>query len=197
MKNIILLTSLILFSATTGFSQEVTKQKEIGISFYNFDSFGIFYRTGKPSAMWRFNSAYGSAYNNESKNNDDIDKTKGFSFSLSAGREYRKVLIENLEGRVGFDVSLGYQQFKNDRDNPSYTYTRKYKTFSPGANAVLGLNYIIKQKMIIGVELSPGFYYTTGEDVTEDTNGNNQTYDIDNIGFSLTNIARISIAYRF
>jgi hypothetical protein len=196
MKTLILLSSFVLFCTTTGLSQEVTKQKEIGISFSNFDSFGLFYRTGKPSAMWRFNSVFGSAFSNESRSADDLEKFNGFSFSIRAGREYRKLLVEGLEGRVGFDVSLGYQQTEVDRD-AFYTYITKSQTISRGANAVLGLNYIIKQKLIIGVELTPGFYHITGDEVSEDPDGTSHTSDINNMSFSLSNIALLSFAYRF
>jgi hypothetical protein len=195
MKTTILLSLIILFCSSTSFSQEVIKQKEIGISFSNFDSFGFFYRTGKPSAMWRFNSVFGSGYSQQQEDDTNTYETNSFGFSVSAGREYRKILIENLEGRAGFDVALSYQSYKNEqREYPSYTSSSK--AFTPGLNVVFGLNYIVKQRVILGAELLPGFYYTTGK-ITQESSGETNTIDVSNIGFSLSNMARLTVAYRF
>ena len=58
MKKRFLLIAIAFLGFST-FAQEKTKvrTKEVGLTFYNFDGFGLTYRIGKEKAMWRFNTA--------------------------------------------------------------------------------------------------------------------------------------------
>lgn len=192
---------LLIMSAKT-YAQETYKTKEVGIVFSSFDYFGITYRTGTNKSLWRFQSLY---LNNYSKNelSDSLDyKNNGFGFNLGIGKEFRKKLSDRFEFRYGVDISLRYSQSDytyDDKTIRNRDHNRSTKAYLPGLRLVLGLNYSINEKVLIGAELLPGITYSFGHSTRFD-HGSDITYefDITGIGYGFdNNSARLSIMYRF
>jgi len=177
-------------------------QQEIGLSFSNFDNFGITYKIGKKTAMWRINTVVLSGSKlNEDDGDDDLTRSS-LGFNLQLGKEFRKLIAENLELRYGADVAFGMNYTKSDRENNTapddiLTYKRTY--YRPGFNLVLGLNYVIKDRIVIGAEVLPHFTYTFGTETTILGNGQEETHeDISGFSYGISNnSARLSISYRF
>jgi hypothetical protein len=53
MKLFTLSLSIFLISFSS-LSQDETKIKEVGLNFYNFDNYGLFYKVGAETKLWRF-----------------------------------------------------------------------------------------------------------------------------------------------
>ncbi|PIB34713.1 hypothetical protein BFP72_04460 [Reichenbachiella sp. 5M10] len=185
-------------------AQDTTKQKEIGLLFSNLDSFGLTFKMGTDRAMWRFNTL--SLKNYQSKNESDSIDSKDTSngVSVQIGREYRKEIVDNLELRVGADISFSYSSSKHTFDNKRvdpFTRQTEITHYTPGINLVLGFNYVFKESLVFGVELLPGFTYSTGTQILKDTwDGNVEKTETDLSSYSVglsNSAARLSVSYRF
>ena len=187
-------------------AQDQVKCKEIGLSTRSLlfrDDFGFIYKTGSESALWRVNTLF--AFGNHDEEASDIFEKVSMDnqITLNLGREYRKNFEEDFEFRYGFDLSFSFSHYLFTMDNPSTNEIEKSdKTISygPGVNAVIGLNYKIKNKIIIGAEILPSFHYYTGKTESIDSNVNNgQVVISDLTGFSygINNASVLfSISYR-
>lgn len=159
-------TPLLFLVAQFVFGQESSStQKEIGLAFYGFDNFGLVYRTGTPTRLWRFNNSF-ILGNNQNQKSDDTHRTdQSFGVSLSAGREFRKSIHEKIQFRSGFDFSFSFshQKFAQDDLTPNNNDSGyEWTTWRPGINAVVGVNYSLGDRMQIGFEILPGIGYTMG-----------------------------------
>ena len=196
MKNVALVFVCILvpFFATAQ-EKEPQKVKEVGIVFHNLDNFGFTYKTGTEKSLWRFSTL--SLNGTNTKSTDDFPglKQNTFGIGFSAGREYRKMIIDDLYFRYGLDLVFTYSSQKID--NSTFNYKETDKNYSPGMNIVLGLNYNINEKIVLGAELLPYFTYTRSSNKKVDNNvetksGYNKTsYGVSNQSVLLT------LAYRF
>lgn len=203
MKNATLLLICLTISSQT-FAQEPTRQKEVGMIFQDFDNFGLTYRTGTSAAMWRFNTLFINGRDSEI-NGDQFDQENSFfGFNLQGGREWRKPILADFEFRYGVDISFGYDQSTRVSEITSGNMEKietESTRLSPGINFVLGVNYVLKDKLVFGLEILPGITYTSGEETSIRTtvDGRTETASDNNslrYGFS-NNSAQLSIAYRF
>ncbi len=191
-KTIIIL--LTLMTSFAGLSQE--KTREVGVTIASLNNFGFTFRTGTENALWRFNSiiANGSNLKDESINNGYENNYHGFGFSV--GREHRKNVSENLELRLGADLSFHYSHYSN-----SNSITPEETRYSPGVNLVLGFNYLIQENLFIGAEMLPHFRYQTGtRTVLSNDNGVEYHAQSKLSGFSYglnNNSVLLSVGYRF
>ena len=146
-------------------AQESNKQKEIGLVFSSFDSFGLTYKTGTAKSLWRFNTLFINGSKTD-KSSDLLDETQNaMGFGIKFGREFRKVVAGNLELRYGADISFSYAMSKNKHDDKTEAdndIINNQTTYRPGINLMFGLNYVLKDKLVIGAEIMPGITYTTG-----------------------------------
>ena len=200
-------------------SQETSRQKELGIAFSSLNNFGIVFRLGNEKAMWRFTGMQVSGIDNNRENirndinnSDNTDESSSFGFSVSSGREYRKLINDKFELRYGFDLFFGYNDSKNEFGSnnnltlpPFFSKTKIVSTsFSYGVNAVLGFNYI-HNSLVFGAELQPFIAMQETESERTDSrnvNGISETFEStetsSGINYGLNNnFALISIAYRF
>ena len=181
-------------------SQEIAKQKEIGVTFRSFDNFGFVFKTGKSNAMWRFNTILGSV------TTDDIDQDSlnvnrnGLNIGLNAGREWRKPIQEKLELRYGFDLGYNYKISESDLNDVSTNnqdFSISQKSSGYGVNTVIGVNYLLGKSVVLGLEVLPAINYTKS---IVKTNSINLTQKEErsgfNYGFSNTS-ATVSLLYRF
>jgi len=183
-------------------AQEKTKQKEVGLVFNDLNNFGLTYKTGTNKAMWRFNTLLITGDKEKNESDDHERNYNSFGFNMQLGREYRKVIVENLELRYGLDLSFRYHHSKDENtynSGPDTDQLRKSTSYEPGINLVFGFNYVIKEKLVIGAEILPYFRYNFGtmtikydyidEETTRDTSGFSY-------GLSTTSVL-LSLAYRF
>jgi len=197
-----LLIFLLLGITMPGMAQLKNAQQEIGLSFSNLDNFGITYKTGTKASMWRVNTVIisGNNYKEESSNDDVSQSSLGFNLQL--GKEFRKEIAENLELRYGADIAFGINYSKSTREydsNPENNRTNERTIYRPGFNFVLGLNYVINSKIVIGAELLPHFTFNMGKTTTSLDNGNEETTEeISGFSYGISNnSAQITISYRF
>lgn len=195
-----LLLSTFLFFTVISYGQD--RIREAGLTFQSLNGFGLNYKTGSTSALWRFNSMYLTAYQQNEKDESTEQTERNAGISIRAGREYRKDIVDNLEFRYGFDIFASYNSQKYETRNilnPENGTIQNRKTFHPGVSAVLGVNYVINQKLIFGAEIMPGISYTTGKQ-TQKSYYNPVKTEKDITGFNMqvsSSSALLTIAYRF
>ncbi|MBL4707386.1 MAG: hypothetical protein JKY48_02975 [Flavobacteriales bacterium] len=212
MKNLLSTLSLVfLFSFTN--AQEETENirvKEMGITFASLNNFGLSFRIGNPKSVWRFNSAFISG--TQSDILGSIDEANGYSrnlgLGLQIGREFRKKIDKNFELRSGTDLHFRFNRRENK--SPSVILSPAGRMFkrdnlSFGLNLVLGMNYIIKEHFVLGVEVQPFISYNELKSKDENTYFNGTNYvteefsdNTKSISFGMdNNSALLSIAYRY
>ena len=161
-RSLFSLCLIILFTTLSAQeSKEKVRVKEAGITFSSLNNFGLTYRIGNQNAVWRFNSFYLSGGGNFY----DDNSYHAIGFSLNAGREYRKSINDQFQFRYGADASFGYNVNTADEVSPYVTYPspqyyNEGRSLSGGLNLVLGLNYILKNNLVIGAEVLPYINYT-------------------------------------
>lgn len=200
MKNFTLSVLLLFATLNISFAQEKKKRQEVGINFTSLNNFGITYKTGTAKNLWRFNILALNFNNNKGEiinQQQFIGEHYSVGAGISVGKEFRKIITKNLEFRYGFDVAFNYGWYKNiNKDNNNY-FENERTTYSPSLVGVIGANYIFSENLAFGVELLPNFNYTTGNNRIVNGNVENKG-DISAFGFNLnSNIARLSLSYRF
>lgn len=201
MKKLLLIFITLTMSVMV-ISQENTKQKEVGLVFYNLDSFGLTYKVGTENSLWRFNTLLISG-NDTDESSDSLDtKQSNIGFGIKIGKEYRKIIVQNLEFRYGADLAFTYSYYKFNYDDKTVNnndITSKRTTYRPGINLVLGLNYVLKDHFVIGAELLPHITYQTGTSKGSDYRNDNETEKtISGLSYGLNSTsALLSLSYRF
>lgn len=177
--------------------------REVGLTFRNFDGFGLDYKTGSSLSLWRFNSLFLSASEREDETywNDADLKSSSYAIEFRVGREFRKAVVEDFQFRYGLDISFGFSKVKSRLvyDDATHNTSQETQTFTPGINALVGVNYVLKEKIVIGVEVLPGITYTTGSKTSKDSGNPEATKsDISGFNFGLSSSAALlTLAYRF
>ncbi len=202
MKNVILVLcfSFVSFIMT---AQDGPRLREIGLAFSSLNNFGLTYKTGKNNSLWRFNALFTNGTHSKDESGKLVDETSAFNASISAGKEYRSILYDKLQLRYGADISFSYNHIISNSYNDKLEYNGlsiSTNTYKPGINVVLGLNYTISDNLIFGVELLPGFAYSTGSTVRKDYNNYNVLErKTDKSGYSYglnTSSALLTLAFR-
>ncbi|OFX27464.1 MAG: hypothetical protein A2033_18250 [Bacteroidetes bacterium GWA2_31_9] len=195
-KTLLLFTITIMF--INSYSQEKVKINEIGLitiprtEQFADANYGFTFRKGNTKSVWRLktlllNGGFSSNFQN-------LDTTKSsssrFGLGFGLGKEFRKEIIKSVELRYGADLAINYnyENYKN-KDNFSKT-----KSYIGGINLVFGFNYVIKEKLIVGMELLPYFYYRVYKDYNDDANRNS---DSKGFSYSIYNTILLSLSYRF
>jgi hypothetical protein len=200
MRKLLLFISIIGLSATT-FAQENPKQREVGISFRNFDSFGLTFKTGTEKSAWRFNSLLTNGTNSNNTLDSVSSKLSNFGFGVGIGKEFRKKITEHLEFRYGADVSFNYSIAKSNSNDLSYLdedWSVIHKYYYPGINLVLGFNYLFNEKIVLGAEILPMFSYHTHINESVDVNDVLTKESTSSFAYGLSNTSiQLSLSYRF
>jgi len=185
-------------------AQESEKTKEVGLTFYSLSNFGMTFKYGTETSLWRLNSLL----INGSNQNYDLDSSSrnrnSLSFDIKFGKEFRKGIKDNFEFKYGFDIALRYSKNKNETDDNSVgSFDRFYKSllFEPGINAIIGFDCLIKDNLVLGAEYLPGINYVFGYNSRTRFDGD-EPYevkeDISGIRYGLqSGAALISLSYRF
>lgn len=205
MKKIILLMVISMAILSVN-AQEKVKQKELGLVFRNFDNFGIMYKFGNQNSMWRLKSVYGNSLSQEQKSDSDETNNSYFSGGLSFGKQFTVSLDKQFDFIYGADVSFGYSRSVNEREysheeTEGYNKNETYE-YRPGLNLLLGFNYVINERIVLGAELLPGAYYSYGKSsaTSKKDDGSEEIVESDNTKFIVgisSSSALLSLAYRF
>jgi hypothetical protein len=167
-KNLISILAILITLPFMGQGQDLPKQREIGLIFTGLNSFGLTYRQGDAKGLHRFRIAniVGDSYNRTS---DSLsNNSQRFSVDLRVGAEHRKALNENFTFRYGLDLGVGLDL--RDESNEALFGTNRSESssesqlFSAGFNMVLGVNFQLTDKILLGAEVLPGLTYTTGQE---------------------------------
>jgi hypothetical protein len=180
------------------------KVQEVGVAFSNFDNFGLTYKIGNQKSLWRFYALYFSGDNSKEDRSTQYTKYNDYGFGIKIGKEFRKNIVSNLEFRYGFDLLFNYTYSKelDTNDDPDMGETTiKSTRYLPGIDFVIGLNYVIKDKLVLGIEVLPYFSYRTGKNYFISTASNipeERTTKISGFSYGLSNSsALLTVAYRF
>ena len=189
----IYLSLIFSFLTITTYSQDKVKAKEVGITFRNVNVFGLTYRVGNEKALWRFTVLNLGGSNSENFNSNTRYSSWGGGWQI--GREYRKELTEKMQFRYGLDLFANYSMNKTKQNiqlGPSQE--TENETYSGGIGIVLGLNYLINESFLVGVEVLPSVTYQ--ENYSTFTGGTSSTNTGFNYGLSNEPVT-LSIIYRF
>lgn len=199
MKKIPLILAALTLSLCV-MAQEKTKQNEVGLVFNNLNNFGLTFKTGTSESLWRLRTLFIKGSNDDRNYPAIEDKENTFGFGLSLGKEFRKKIDNNFEIRYGADLSFSYyfdKMIDDGKVNDDLDLSNKMYSYSPGVNLVLGVNYVINNKLIIGAELLPHitYNYTTNTQILYNAESKTKNTNI-TYGFS-NNSAMLTLAYRF
>ena len=175
-------------------AQDSSKVKELGITTRSLDSFGITYRFGTKTALWRLSIPTILGANNETTRDTTKNTNSNIDIDISIGREWRKPITEKAELRLGSSLGFSYSKRYSENLTSSYNTT----TYAPYLMLILGMNYHINDNFIIGAEIQPGVgYLISKQEVTN--NDSSENYDIKNkgINYAIRNSALISFIYQF
>jgi hypothetical protein len=184
-------------------AQQTEKQKEIGLVFSGLNNFGLTFKAGTTKSLWRFNTLIISGNSMDQTLDSSVSKSNSMGFGITLGKEYRKEIVKNLELRYGADLSFTYTKSKSDYNDKTIADNDRVNeqiTYKPGINLVFGFNYVLNDNFVIGAELLPAFYYSTGT-IEQKYSTANQTNDMKgdisgfNYGISNTSLL-LSLVYR-
>jgi hypothetical protein len=197
----LLLVLTVVFLINPVFSQEKTKQQEVGLAFYNFNAFGIVYKTGTNKSLWRFSTLVANGRNEKQTIDTTPNNNSSLGFRIQFGREYRKAISDQFEFRYGTDLFYGFSysaEEQNSSTMSSRDFSLKTTRHTFGINLVLGFNYIIKKHIVIGAEMLPYLSYLHMKRVYDSTISGEITDTTKGFSWGFTNQSvLISLAYRF
>ena len=178
MRQILLLLSFLLFSVFTTL-QAQTRQHEIGVRAPGLDNFDFLYkRSAGANRFLRFrlltvNSQYETTAS---------EGLRIFNLGAAAGLEWRNGIADDFTFIHGPELSLAGSTRKNDnRDAWDLTARVGY---------VLGFNYLVSNKFVVGLEMIPRVSYRFSEPFS------GERQESVNVGFS-TNYVALTALYRF
>ena len=200
MKHFILALLFITLPLSFTYAQETSKTREIGLTTSDLNSFGVTYRKGNESSVWRFNALSSSlSFNNDERDDLDSDLST-FGFGLSIGKEWRSPVKDKLELRYGFDLRYSYSHGKTESFNTNLNSTVENisNSFETGINGVFGFNFLFTNEFLLGGEFLPTLYYGSSKLEIDDPQGQSSTRNTDSFGFRMnTSSVRLSLLYRF
>lgn len=199
MKKLYIFITGILLSVTLT-AQENTGHKEIGIVFNSLNNFGVTFKTGSEKAFWRFNTVYlGGSHLKHTRSDTLYSKISTCGMGLGAGREYRTNLAEKIQFRYGADLFFSFSKYRsliNDELNGN-TRIDKDHIYKFGLQFVVGLNYLISENFLAGIEVLPSVNYQYEvQKLKTNTIDNKEIIKGINYGLSNNSIL-ITLAYRF
>ena len=200
MKIKFLITALFTFISISAFTQETNnKTREASIIFYNFQNYGLMYKSGKTDKkLWRFRAVTGGFGKSQVETSNTTEVTvSNFSFNFSVGRERRKPINESLNFVYGIELTSGinYSDNKTIVSNQPISGSQN-SNINAGLVGVFGLNYKIKDKFIIGAELLPSAIYSRSVIDPYSSNSFPRSMDSFRFGFG-NNSAMLSVGLRF
>lgn len=176
------------------------KTSEIGLALSSLNSFGLTFRFGNVKGLWRFNSLLLTGNLTAQNLSDSVHvKTSQMGSQVTAGREYRKPIGDRFALRGGGDLVFSWDQNVYDRDDTSI-FNNDFRTvttsYLPGINIVLGFNYALGERLLLGLEVLPHFTYsiihskTTSPNFNQESTTTSYSYGLD------TDAGRLSLVFK-
>jgi len=198
---IIILFTEFLCGATVAQDNPSPRFHEFGIFFSSFDNFGLRYKYGNEKTRLRLSllSMNLSSMDNSSDNNYySTNKTTGYGAGIGIGFDNRISLYKNFSLLLGAELGLSYnyshQTLKGSSD--TLMHETKSKIFSPAISFLFGINYVVKDHLVLGAEINPTLSYNMR--IEQRLNPTEYKDKVNSIMFSLLNTgAGLYIAYRF
>ena len=125
----------------------------------------------------------------------------------SAGHEWLKPVNSHFRLRLGFDVffNFGYSKQHTDKfsEFTNANLKKESQSYSPGAALVVGMDYVIKEHLVLSAEITPSASILFDKQVSEDywaashaiTTTNTLSKSVH--GSVSTSNMQLGIAYRF
>ncbi len=197
-----------MIASTSAQNEKSGKVKELGITFYNLNSFGVRYKTGSEKTLLRLNIAVMNI--GHSKSSIEVQdslpiKTTNLSAGAKAGFESRIPIVKNLDFLIGLDGGIfsGYN-YTDFSEHSGYTVDNTaYWDVSPELDLVLGFNYHIGSNFCVSAEIDPALIYSHAEfiskrQVNESSTEKTTKYISNRVNFGLSSTsASITISYVF
>jgi hypothetical protein len=161
MKRTIFLAGMVL-TALFSYGQDSSKVREIGLTTERLDDFNITYRFGTENKLWRISTVDMDA-RIWKEERDDYDRLRSnYSIGVAVGKEWRVALGEKMKLRYGMDLFYSYRYYSHEVDNAIDVYDSHNIGTSHGAGvrAIVGFNYDLTDRLILGAEARPGIAYT-------------------------------------
>jgi hypothetical protein len=203
MKNKILSTIVIsLILITNAFAQEPKSVKihELGLTFANFDNFGIRYKTGNEKTLLRIAVlSMNISSSNGWGQNEDSTSSKGIGYGAGVRIGFEKPIniVKNFNLFYGLDLTGGFNYLRNKNEGVYYNNTNDtIWSISSGIAFVFGGTYCLGDHFRFSAEISPSLQYRYGvQKIHGYQDLDLKTHEFD-FGFSNYG-ASITVAYRF
>ena len=192
-----------LMLTISSFSQESspTRIHQAGIQFSSLNAFGLQYKTGKNNMLCRMSTLVidlGST-NKYGRDQDSVEvKMKSAGIGIRGGFEKKVAITPEFDFLWGLEAGIAFNMVKSKNSN-YYQYDEfKRSNVEPGLYAVLGFSWAIREKLILGAEITPGFWFSIGKETYSNKGEVYQENNVRevNLGFS-SSAAAVSVAYRF
>lgn len=200
-----MVAALSLSSVAQNPEDSKVKLNELGITFSDFDRFGLVYKTGRDHSLWRFQTLMVSQ-NNLKRTFDDYhtdSEHKNADYTVKIGRVHISEINEDFDFRFGADVFYSYSKDKEEfniiNETPAEQLNeRKVNTY--GVNLVFGFHHLLNEHILIGAEFLPHFSYRSGsaKEYANNEHNNPETLDISGYSYGLSNNSvQLNLIYRF
>ena len=178
----------------------VRRFHEFGITFSSLNNFGLRYKYGSEKTRFRFSllSLNLASLNEYGRKVDSSEhKQQYYGAGLRIGFDKRIPLFSTFTLLLGGEVGVTYDYLHDKYEIKGSTPNESTRwTVSPGISFIFGVNYVVKDHLVLGAEINPTLSYTYGITKTKAPTEYERTTN--NIGFNLvTSGAGLYIAYRF
>lgn len=205
---------LLLFVGVLSFAEEKNRVIELGITTSRplYNSYNFVAKIGDDKSVLRIGSISASDYmywqkNDDINGNDTLFRNMTYTsndIGFSIGREKRIDLEDNFELRYGMDITFALGQRKSEEVRDTlYVTSINDLSFSPGLCFVFGMNYVLNDKIVFGIEILPKLYFNYSYEkrcIDYIDSPQNDACDITSRymwRFDFSSLALFSISYRF
>ncbi|MBB3188496.1 hypothetical protein [Microbacter margulisiae] len=166
---------------------------EIGISFNNLNYFGLRYKWGNDTTLYRITGLVlnGSYAKDTPSSSGSLNSGAGFGFAI--GFEKRKPINNSLSFYDGLELLPSFNYSYTNNEN---SWKNTIFQVNGGLGVVLGLSYKISSTIYLDAEVEPNVMYSY---IINKTMGNGTTTKTrtSKFAFNLNNTANLTLSYRF
>lgn len=205
MSIFLIVAALSLCSVAQAQEENKVKLNELGITFSDFDRFGLVYKTGKDHSLWRFQTLMVSQNNQKTTFNHyhTDSEHKNEDYTVKIGRVHISEITGDFDFRIGADLFYSYSKDKEEfnivNESPAEQLNeRKINTY--GVNLVFGFHHLLNKHILLGAEFLPHFSYRSGstKEYANSEHDNPETLDISGYSYGLSNNSvQLNLIYRF
>jgi len=185
-----------------GLAQETPAPRyhEFGIIFSDLNNFGLRYKVGGEKTSFRFSlltlNLLSSNQSSDPSSGGTIKQT-GYGGGVRIGFDNKVPLFGAFSLLLGAEVGLNYNYSHYTEElNGNASDEHITTTLDPGLSFIFGVNYILKDHLVLGAEINPTVSYTNM--VTKYKEPQEYNDKSNKIAFSLvTSGAGLYFAYRF